>query len=117
VRLDLDLRTDTLPGPVHEANTVLSPDGTRLVYVSHSKLFTRRLDQAEATELPGTEEALAPFFSPDGQWVGFFAGGRLKKVSIQKRQVILLGDGFENGESWGEDGNIIVGFYRRLARG
>jgi serine/threonine-protein kinase len=60
---------------------------------------------------------MAPFFSPDGEWVGFFAGGVLYKVSIQKGQVIALCDGsLENGASWGEDGNIIAGFDFRLAR-
>jgi eukaryotic-like serine/threonine-protein kinase len=124
MQLDVDLGTDTPPATERGADAILSPDGTRLVYVSQSKLdtrqqrklFTRRLDQAEATELPGTEGAVAPFFSPDGQWVGFFTGGRLMKVSIQKSQVMLVGDGFENGASWGEDGSIIVGYYRRLAR-
>jgi DNA-binding winged helix-turn-helix (wHTH) protein len=117
MRLDGYLGNDASPGSDRSAHFILSPDGTRLVYVSHSKLFTRRLDQAEATELPGTEGADVPFFSPDGQWVGFFAGGRLNKISIQKRQVILLGDGsLHNGASWGEGGTIIAGFNFRLAR-
>jgi serine/threonine-protein kinase len=117
MRLDVDLGNDASTGPDRATDSILSPDGTRLVYVSHSKLFTRRLDQIEATELPGTEGAQAPFFSPDGQWVGFFARGTLKKVSIQKMQVIPLCDGsLANGGSWGEDGNIIAGFNFRLAR-
>ena len=117
MRLDVELGNDAPSGLDRGADAILSPDGTRLVYLSHSKLFTRRLDQAEATELPGTEGAQAPFFSPDGQWVGFFAGGRLNKISIQKRQVIPLCDGsLANGGSWGEDGNIIAGFNFRLAR-
>ena len=116
MRLDVDLGSDVSPGSDSGADSILSPDGTRLVYVSHSKLFTRRLDQAEATELPGTEGAQAPFFSPDGQWVGFFARGILSKVSIQKGQVIPLCDGsLHNGGSWGEDGAIIAGFNFRLA--
>ena len=61
--------------PITGPNAILSPDGTRLVYVSKSKLFIRRLDQAKAAELPGTENAEAPFFSPDGRWLAFFAGG------------------------------------------
>ena len=119
MRLDVDLGSDGSPGPDRGADSILSPDGTRLVYVSHSRLFTRRLDQAEATEateLPGTEGAQVPFFSPDGHWVGFFAG-RLKKISIQERQAIVLCDGsLPNGGSWGEDGDIIAGFNFRLAR-
>jgi hypothetical protein len=84
------------------ANAILSPVGTRLVYLSQSKLFARRLDQATATELPGTERAQAPFFSPDGQGVAFFATGRLKKVSLRSGRVaavceVALGDGRQLG--------------------
>jgi DNA-binding winged helix-turn-helix (wHTH) protein/Tol biopolymer transport system component len=118
MRLDLDLGNDVPPVPeVRATAVILSPDGTRLAYVSQSQLFTRRLDQAEATELAKTEGLQDPFFSPDGQWVGFFARGILNKVSIHERQVIRLGDGtLFDGGSWGEDGNIIAGFDNRLAR-
>jgi eukaryotic-like serine/threonine-protein kinase len=120
MRLDLDLSNDVPPASeVRATAVILSPDGTRLVYVSQSKLFTRRLDQAEATELAETEgwRDPDPFFSPDGQWVGFFVRGTLNKVSIQERQVIRLGDGtLADGGSWGEDGNIIAGFDNRLAQ-
>jgi serine/threonine-protein kinase len=127
MRLDLDLDNGVPPASeVRATAVILSPDGTRLVYVSQSKLFTRRLDQAEATELAETEGwreygaaglAPDPFFSPDGQWVGFFERGSLNKVSIQERQVIRLADGtLADGGSWGEDGNIIAGFDNRLAR-
>ena len=50
-----------------------------MVYVSQSRLFTRRLDQPNATELAGTQGAYAPFFSPDGQWVAFFTSGKAAK--------------------------------------
>ena len=58
------------------SSVVISPDGTRLVYVGTisggpPRLLTRRLDQPNATELAGTEGAVNPFFSPDGQWVAF----------------------------------------------
>jgi serine/threonine-protein kinase len=119
MRLDLDLGNDVPPTSDVRGAVILSPDGTRLVYVSQSKIFTRRLDQAEATELAETEgwRDPDPFFSPDGQWVGFFARGSLNKVSIQERRVIRLGDGtLADGGSWGEDGNIIAGLDSRLAR-
>ena len=62
------------------------------------------------TMLVGTAGAVDPFFSPDGQWVGFFAGRKLKKVSLQGGGVISLCDtsGRERGASWGEDGAIIA---------
>jgi serine/threonine-protein kinase len=75
VRLDVDLGPGVSLGSRFGggADVILSPDGTRLVYASKGRLYTRRLDQANATELAGTEGAAAPFFSPDGQWVAFFA--------------------------------------------
>ena len=79
VRLDVDLGPEISLRPLGSnsaSSVIISPDGTRLVYVASvaggpQKLFTRRLDQPNATELPGTEGADLPFFSPDGQWVGF----------------------------------------------
>ena len=66
VRLDVDLGPGVSLGSPDGADAALWPDGSRLVYVSQSRLFTRRLDQPKATELSGTEGAYAPFFSPDG---------------------------------------------------
>jgi Tol biopolymer transport system component len=64
----------------------LSPDGDRLVYCAEQdgrrRLFAREMDRPEAVALPGTEDADGPFFSPDGHWVGFFAGDRMKKVAL-----------------------------------
>ena len=71
----MDLGADVSLASAAGADAILSPDGTRLVYVSQGRLWTRRLDQPTATELPGTQGAYAPFFSPDGQWVAFFTIG------------------------------------------
>jgi serine/threonine protein kinase len=111
VRLDVDLGPGvSLVGSNLAANVIVSPDGTRLVYASQSRLFTRRLDQPNATELPGTEGAVAPFFSPDGQWVAFFAPEHLKKVSVEGGAAVILSEALlsAGGGSWGEDGNIIA---------
>src|SRR5208337_1601384 len=60
----------------------LSPDGTHLAYVATQggtqQIYLRAMDSLEAKPILGTEEAIEPFFSPDGQWIGFFAGGKLK---------------------------------------
>jgi len=109
VRLDVDLGTDVSLGSQFGTDTILSPDGTRIVYVSQGRLFTRRLDQPNANELAGTEGAFAPFFSPDGQWVAFFAQAKLKKISIEGGSAIALCNVILGmGGSWGEDGNIIA---------
>ncbi len=117
VRLDVDLGPDVSLGSPIGSDVIISPDGTRLVYVSGSRLFTRRLDQPKATELAGTEGAAAPFFSPDGQWVGFFVPGKLKKVSVEGGEAVELFDGpLGGGGSWGEDGTIIANIGGSLSR-
>jgi serine/threonine-protein kinase len=109
VRLDVDLGPDVSLVSLRGTDAILSPDGTRLVYVSQGRLFTRRLDQPNANELAGTQGTYAPFFSPDGQWVAFFSPGKLEKISVEGGSAITLCIA-SNGEggSWGEDGNIIA---------
>ncbi len=109
VRLGVDLGPDVSLGSPGGADAILSPDGTRLVYVSKGKLFTRKLDQPKATELAGTEGAYAPFFSPEGQWVGFFSSNGLRNISVEGGAAIVLSALVNTrGGSWGEEGNIIV---------
>jgi serine/threonine protein kinase len=109
VRLDVDLGPNVSLGSPAGSDAIVSPDGTRLVYVSQGRLFTRRLDQPNGTELSGTEEAVSPFFSPDGQWVAFFARGKLKKIPVEGGAPITLSDATNAaGGSWGGDGNIIA---------
>jgi len=113
VRLDVDLGADvSLPAPTNMSSVAISPDGTRLAYISGTptRLFTRRLDQPKAIELPGTQGVTTgPFFSPDGQWVGFVVGNKLNKISVEGGAAVPIGDteGFA-GASWGEDGSIFV---------
>jgi serine/threonine-protein kinase len=61
-----------------------SPDGTRLVYLGGkpTRLHVRPLDQMSASVIPGTENAISVFVSPDGQWVGFYGRGKLEKVHL-----------------------------------
>jgi serine/threonine-protein kinase len=114
VRLDLDLGPDVSLGSATGPAVILSPDGTRLVFSSQDadgtrRLFTRPLDQPKVVPLSGTEGASAPFFSPDGQWVGFFAQGKLKKTRIDGGQPVSLCDAPSGrGASWGENGTIIA---------
>ena len=90
----------------------LSPDGSRLISIGErgdkSQLFLRTLDQLESSPLDGTENAVGPFFSPDGQWIGFFADGKLKKLAITggAPTVICEGVGGICG-SWGVDDTIV----------
>jgi serine/threonine-protein kinase len=65
------------------------------------------MDHLDATPLAGTDEARNPFFSPDGQWIGFFADGKLQKVSVSGGAPVKLCDAPSGrGGSWGDDGTI-----------
>ena len=90
----------------------LSADGTKLVYVAMrgnatSQLFLRAMDGTEAKAIAGTEGADAPFVSPDGQWIGFFAQGKLKKVPAQGGTAQVICDAPSGlGADWGVDDTI-----------
>jgi serine/threonine-protein kinase len=92
----------------------MSPDGTHLVYVARQgdtqQLYVRAMDSLEAKPIPGTEGAGNPFFSPDGQSLGFFVGGKLKKALASGGVTLTLGDASNpHGASWGRTGIIAFG--------
>ena len=89
----------------------LSPDATHLAYVARQggtqQIYLRALDSLEARPIPGTEGGLSPFFSPDSQWLGFFAAGKLMKVPVSGGATVALADGGNLfGASWGTQGMI-----------
>jgi Protein kinase domain/WD40-like Beta Propeller Repeat len=110
LRLDVDLGANVSLGSEPGAGVIISPAGDRLVYVSQSRLFSRSLDQERAVELPGTEGAVAPFFSPDGEWVAFFAQDQLKKISVHGGTPIAVCYAGPNsrGGTWGGDDYIVA---------
>ena len=110
VRLDVDLGRDVYLTAVGGSDVIISPDGTRIAYLSRNHLFTRRLDQPDATDLAITQGATSPFFSPDGHWIAFTASGKLRKVSVEGGSEIVLCDAGASyiGGDWGEDGNIVM---------
>jgi eukaryotic-like serine/threonine-protein kinase len=90
----------------------LSPDGRHVAFGGRSgavtQLYVRALDVAAAKRLPGTEGASGPFFSPDGNWIGFWAGNTLKKVPAAGGPPATISQvsGLGFGASWAEDGTI-----------
>ena len=89
----------------------LSPDGSHLAYVAiqggMQQLYLRAMDSPEATPILGSQGGFYPFFSPDGQWVGFIADQKLKKVSVNGGATQTLADAtLANGVSWGSQGTI-----------
>jgi eukaryotic-like serine/threonine-protein kinase len=91
----------------------VSRDGKRLVYVGNdsgkAQLFVRALSDTSAQLLAGTEDASTPVFSPDGDWIAFFAGGKLKKVPRRGGAPLILADAPNApfGADWGTDGNLL----------
>jgi serine/threonine protein kinase/Tol biopolymer transport system component len=91
---------------------ILSPNGSRLVYAANrggiNQLFIRAIDSFDAKLIPGTEGAFGAFFSPDGQSIGFIAGGKLNKVSLNGGAPMSLANTLgDRGASWGPDDTII----------
>ena len=129
-RLSLDLSSPLARGTTF----ALAPDGSTLAYVGRDdrnrQLMSRRLDQAGAQALAGTEGAIDPFFSPDGTWIGFFAASGasgpserllprwtlLKTPAAGGTPVTLAENLFALGASWGDDDRIVVGSMGGLLR-
>jgi serine/threonine-protein kinase len=113
--LGADVSLFTNQGAAPGDSLALSRDGTMLAFVgvkgTTRQLYVRRLGQLKAVALAGTEGARDPFFSPDGNWIAFFAGGALKKVSITGGATVSLSDvtGVNNdrGGTWSKDDTII----------
>jgi len=115
MRLEVAVTDDNLFLPLGAA-AVLSPDGTRMVYVTETDsgqtLTVRSLDQLEGTSLVsgnGSTQPYHPFFSPDGQWIGFATPEELKKVPITGGTPISLCKvNRSRGASWGPDNTIVL---------
>ena len=103
----------------------ISPDGRMLAFVAQAEagtnkptaLWLRPLDGLTAQPIPGTEGAVGPFWSPDGQQIGFRANGKLEKISVQGGTPQTLCDAISfGGATWNRDGVILFGneggFYR-----
>jgi serine/threonine protein kinase/Tol biopolymer transport system component len=115
IRLDADLGPEAHVATAYAASiTAISPDGTRLVYPVRGQdgkqmLASRLLNEKASTLIAGTENGSGPFFSPDGQSIGFFADGKLKRTALNGGALITLAEASNpRGASWGEDGTIIA---------
>ena len=110
-RLDLVLPAEAPLSPRNRTPPALSPDGRRLVYVAQVDgrlhLYLRNMLTGETRAIPGTSDSHSPFFSPNGEWVGFFGEGKLKKVSLAGGEPVVLAEAPNPfGGAWGPDGTI-----------
>ncbi len=103
------------PGPL-----AISPDGAVIAFIGVTndgvqRLYLRRLDDADSQEIASTEGAFGPFFSPNSEWLGFFASGSMRKVRVGESAATTIcpAPGIPRGASWGEDGNIVFSPGRR----
>jgi eukaryotic-like serine/threonine-protein kinase len=90
-----------------DRSVAVSPDGTHVAYVTGSQLFVRAINQLDAVPLAGILNPRWPFFSPDSQWIGFFSGVELRKVSVSGPITVCPVTGAARGASWGADGKIV----------
>jgi Tol biopolymer transport system component/predicted Ser/Thr protein kinase len=95
----------------------LSPDGSTLAFVASGAgapplLWLRPLAEVTAHQLPGTENARDPFWSPDSHWLGFYADGKIKKVPAAGGAVQVVAEALSDfrGGTWGPDSTILFGY-------
>ena len=97
----------------HGRRSPLSRDGATVLFVGRGpgtrrQIYRRRLDGLTVEAVPGTEGGDMPFLSPDGEWLGFAAEGKLKRVPIGGGQPTVICDAPEpRGASWGDDDTIV----------
>jgi Tol biopolymer transport system component len=108
-----NLRQVTGPAGALPAPLVVSPDGRRVAFVARTadgkiQIWVRSLDSLNAQALAGTEDAVSPFWSPDSRFLGFFAGGKLKKIDVSGGPPLTLCDAQDGwGATWNRDGIIV----------
>ncbi len=113
IRAIVTLPPDTSLTLSRGSAVALSPDGRLLVYSGapqgRTQLYRRALDRFESLPIAGTDNGADPFFSPDGQWVGFFADGKMKKVSLDGGAPVVVADAPQpRGEAWGGDNVMLM---------
>jgi serine/threonine-protein kinase len=113
MRFTISLPTGQRLAGLNRQALALAADGSQLAYVATTQggvqqIYLKAMNSTEARAIPGTEGATNPFFSPDGQWLGFFADGKLKKISVSGGAAVTLEDaGFPIGASWSNRGIIV----------
>ena len=106
-KTSLNLTSDRAGPPV------LSPDGASIAFAASgadgkTALWVRPMNTVEAHILPGTEDAIFPFWSPDSHTLGFFSNGKLKTIDLDGGSAQVITDAqLGRGGAWGTDGVIL----------
>jgi eukaryotic-like serine/threonine-protein kinase len=110
-RFDIDLPAKGELNLISRPAIGLSPDGSQIVFAAVvdgvSRLYVRRRDAIEARMLPGTEEGSNPVFSPDGKWLAFVGGNKLKKMQLDGTPVPLADAPDARGVDWLGDNTLV----------
>jgi serine/threonine-protein kinase len=115
VRFGIQLPRDVQAVGATGSTIAFAPDGSQIVYVgkapSGQRLYARRMDRPDPVPIPGSEGASLPFFSPDGQWLGFRQGDNLVKVALAGGPIstITKVGGVAYGASWARGDTVIFG--------
>jgi len=113
ILLPQKLTLATHSGDTGEGHLALSPDGSTLAFVAadssgKTHLMVRALNALDAKELPTTEGAAYPFWSPDDRYIGFFQSGKMKKIEVSGGPSVTVCDAPDGrGGSWNQNGVII----------
>ena len=98
--------------PLSPTPIALSPDGLTLAMSAGNQIVLRRLDNPKLTALPGTEGGRTPFFSPDGNWIGFVAADELRRIRVDgtgRQTIARLGQAPRTPPSWAGNDAIYFG--------
>ena len=116
VRAHVDVPDGGALAPEYYPAVAVSPDGTRIVFRAVLKdvtmLMMRRVDGTVAHPIAGTENGHTPFFPPNGEWLGFIADKKIKKVNLAGGSPVVvcaapsLSPG-SPGAAWGPDDSIV----------
>jgi len=112
VRFLVGLPSGTTAVSDDQVSVAISADGQQIAFVAKAngrqQIYTRRMDSTDAVPVTGTEDGTGPFFSPDGQWLGFVGGGKLKKIRLSGGSPMTLADvPNPRGATWLADDSIV----------
>jgi serine/threonine protein kinase/Tol biopolymer transport system component len=107
-KFTLDIGEDKMLDVTAYPALTISHDGTKVVFKANNKFYLRKMNSMDPVVIPGIENCSTPFFSSDDQWLGYFRGGKLEKISLNGGTPVSLAEAADNrGGTWSKNGFII----------